>query len=31
VENDVFATPLFDHPDWSTEWELQNEEITEGR
>lgn len=27
VESGSFDTPPFEHPDWSTGWDLQNEEV----
>ena len=30
VVQDEYDIPAFEHPDWSTEWELQNEEVESG-
>ena len=27
VESGSFDSPPFEHPDWSTGWDLQNEEV----
>ena len=27
VESGSLDTPLFDHPDWRTQWDLRNKEV----